>query len=141
LLHTFSDTESESTASVYLDIYSRILNNESMEISREYKDAVAKHLVETVLTAIQKESLSTEQMPLIAEYYLGRIDSVSTHNELVLLLKGLAQKWPVLQPLVTIEEGKMKERLDKQAIVNVEQLVQRGQIDEALTVAKAATQG
>lgn len=112
-----------------------------MEISREYKDAVAKHLVETVLTAIQKEALTTEQMPLIAEYFLGRIESVTTHNELVLLLKGLSQKWPVLQPLVTIEEGKLKERLDKEAIVNVEQLVKNGQIDEALTVAKTATQG
>ena len=72
-----------------------IHNNESMEMTHEYKDEVATRLVETILAAIKNESLTTEDMPIIADYFLPRIERVSTQAELIVLLKELAGKWPV----------------------------------------------
>lgn len=123
-----------------LDFCTTIQNNESMALTRGDKELVAKHLVDTVLNAIQKGELQTEDMPRIADIFLKRIDTITTREEVAALLKEMATTWPVLSSLSAIEEGKMKEEQEVVVAETVETLVKNGQLNEALDAAKAATQ-
>lgn len=111
-----------------------------MALTRGDKELVAKHLVDTVLNAIQKGELQTEDMPRIADIFLKRIDTITTREEVAALLKEMATTWPVLSSLSAIEEGKMKEEQEVVVAETVETLVKNGQLNEALDAAKAATQ-
>lgn len=111
-----------------------------MELTRDEKELVAKNLVELVLAAIKKQELTTEDMPLIADAFLGRVDYLKTREELIVLLQSMAEKWPSISQLVQIQQGKITEQQEVVAAQNVQELVKQGNIQEALTAAKAATQ-
>ena len=110
-----------------------------MELTSEYKEAIAKQLLSLMTKALQENTVTELDLQEMAEWFSLRTKTMTTRAEMTAFIAELAAKWPVLAPLVTLETAKAKEAEEVQVAQNVTELVRTGNLDDALQVAKSAT--
>lgn len=110
-----------------------------MELTPEHKKDVEIKLVEIVADALEHGKLSSDEATQASQFILDRIDEVNTQEELLIFLEELSSLWDVFGHLFVTEQGKIKEKQEDVTAREVETLVEKGNIDEALSVAKKAT--
>ncbi|MDO8461161.1 MAG: hypothetical protein Q7S38_01820 [bacterium] len=111
-----------------------------MEVTQEHKNDLEKKIVESVILALENNTISKEEMPIIAEFVLGKIDVIKTHEELVLFVNELALKWPIFSNIDQIEKGEVQEKKESETAESVLNLAKSGQIEDAVNLAKTMTQ-
>lgn len=111
-----------------------------MDSFAQHKNDLEKRIVETVITSLEKNSLEESQLAEIADFVLGRIDTIQTQEELIAFLNELSFKWPLFSNLSLIEKGDVKDKVEDEVAEGVETLAQTGKIDDAIDLAKTITQ-
>lgn len=115
-------------------------NNTTMDITQEYRTEIERQIVETVVTALeQNPAFSKDDLPLIGDFVLERIDTITTRTAMVDFLEQLAGKWSIFTNLCTTEKGKLQDQKEEQVMKQVLTLAKDGQIDTAIDLAKSAT--
>jgi len=110
-----------------------------MELSAEHKKDVERKIVEMVIDGLEKDTISAQEAQNAASFILEKIYLLKTTEELASFLQELSSKWPIFTNLHTIEQGQAKEKQEDAVVQKVEELTESGNIDEALNLAKTAT--
>jgi hypothetical protein len=109
-----------------------------MEFTIDKKKSVEKMMVDSMIDAVGAGIISEEELAVVSDFILNRIDAIKTEEELVTFLIELSQKWSFFLPIERFIEGEAKEAEDKKSVDKAENLIKNGQIDQALQVLKAA---
>lgn len=110
-----------------------------MELTKEQKYEIEAQIVETVLQALDKNLLIADQLQEIADYSLEGMKKVTNEHELLNFLSGLSLKWKVFEGIAVLQKGKMVKKEEKEVADGVLMLIKEGKIDDALSLAKSAT--
>ena len=110
-----------------------------MEDFKKYLNQIQIDILEVVASGIEKGILKEEELPIIAEFVLNKIDNIKNHYELDPFLTELSSRWPIFSNINKIQEGEVREMEDKEEAQGVLTLLKHGKIDQALSLAKHAT--
>lgn len=110
-----------------------------MEITQGYKNEMEKKIVECMILALENNNLQDSELPQIADLILDNIDNIKTHTELINLLGELSSRWPIFKNIELLEKGEVKEQKENVVVQDVLELARNGKIDDAITLAKSAT--
>lgn len=111
-----------------------------MEFTDEKKKQIEKDIVEMVIAALENNAIKESDMAVIGQMVLERIDKIENQADLILFLEILAERWSIFSPLVTREKGAVEHTADEKKAGQVEAMIKDGNIDEALTLVKSATE-
>jgi hypothetical protein len=111
-----------------------------MEIIQEKKDQIESHIVDIIADAIEQEKITETDLPLISNFVLEKIDTIVSKDQLLLFLTELASNWEIFRTLEVTQRGEIQKKKEEEAVQNISQLVQDGNINDAIQIAKAATQ-
>lgn len=104
------------------------------------KQLLCQQIVDALTAALDKDEISSDDLPVISSSVLDEVNSATDENQLQAVLKGLADEWPVLANLVVLEQGQAKEKVEDEVAKGVSTLAQSGKIDDAISLAKTATE-
>ena len=111
-----------------------------MQISQEYKAHLEKNIVEGIAYGVENQTIQQNELADIARFVLDHIDVITTQEELKQFLADLTAKWPSLEHVALVARRDLDQQEDMQAADHVTDLLKEGQLDEALTAAKSATE-
>ena len=106
----------------------------------ERKEKLEKDLLDSLVSALEKEIITEQDMQTISQYILSKIDLITADEELNLFLSDISSKWPLFSNLSTIASGQQQEKIEDQVVQNVTDLTHEGKIDEAVDLAKTITE-
>lgn len=112
-----------------------------MDFSPDHKKEIETNIVQAIITALEGNGLSKDELPKIADFVLERIDSVKNHDGMVAFLDELSSTWPIFINIASIEKGEVKEKVEDEVTEGVLTLAKSGKIDEAIDLAKTMTEG
>lgn len=105
----------------------------------QHRYQVEQQIVDATLNEFEKGNFTEDQMREIADFTVSAMKNVQSVQDIYNFLQLLSSRWPIFQNLVTIEGGVMKEASDKQVYSGVLDLAKHGNIEEAVKLAKTAT--
>ncbi len=111
-----------------------------MDINQEHRQKIKRSVIEAMIDALEKENLTESDIPEIGKFVLDRIENINTHDELVKFVGELATKWPIFKHIESAEKVVADRQEEVKVADQVEDLVSRGKIEEALGLAKSATE-
>ena len=111
-------------------------HNDYMRISPEYREDVERRILQIMATALESNTLTEADAPLIAKYIIENLDHVEDHQELVRFLDGLSSQWPIFTEVGNIEMAKGIEQNKAAVTHQMEDLVHQGNIQGALDTAQ-----
>ncbi len=111
-----------------------------MGVTADHKEEVIKSIVESIIQALENSNLSEADLPEIGKFVLARIDNIQTHDELVLFVGELATKWSVFKHIESSEKAVAERHDELQTAEKIGDLATSGRIEEALGLAKKATE-
>lgn len=106
-----------------------------MNLDQNYKNKIEEELVKTIATGLEQGRILPKDTQGIADFILGRIDQIASHEQLTQFLSELSFRWPVFSALLSFEQKEAAVKTAKEAA----DLAKQGKIEEALDLAKAAT--
>lgn len=107
-----------------------------MELTEEHKNEVGKQIVLTLANAAEDKKIFMPEIKAVSAFVLERLDSCITHEQLIDFLTQLFLKWPIFSHILTVEKGKGLEEKEKEKVKQLEELIKRRKLDEALEIAK-----
>lgn len=110
-----------------------------MEFTIEKKEELEQKIVEIINASVEQKKIPQEELSSISTYVLNNVDSIQNREGLISFLEQLSARWSIFDDLYALENGGQQEKQEAQAVSNVEQLIESGNIDQALEVAKQAT--
>lgn len=111
-----------------------------MQVTEHHKEEVERRIVEAMIRGLEEGKLTTQESSTIAGIVLGRVDTIATQDAMAEFLTELSAKWPIFQPLMQIELGKVRSILEQKIAHDVLQLAHSGNIEEAIKLAKTMTE-
>lgn len=109
-----------------------------MGLSDEIK-VIEQEVVDTLVASLDKEAISEQELPTIADYVLTHIDNLKTKDEIMPFLRQLSEKWRIFTPLLVMHSGEIKEKQEGKVAKDVLSLAQLGRLDQAIKLAKTMT--
>lgn len=103
-----------------------------------YKNKIGERLTRKLISALEEEKITQEELSTISSYILDNIDKANNNSDLLDFLEHISQKWPIFADNVIIEKADIAESNKEQKVDQVENLIQNNKLDEALKVASAA---
>ncbi len=104
------------------------------------KDVVLNDVVDALILALENGVIKEGDITPIADYVLGRMDDIKSEIEMDQFLSELSTKWPIFSHITSGFQAENKEKADSEVAEGVLTLAQHGKIDEAISLAKTATQ-
>ncbi len=113
-----------------------------------YKDKIGTRIAGILGESLSQGTITEDQSDEIANYILENIDLATTNSELFTFIENLSAKWPIFSSILTSSDqaqtplstaNSVQEKTD-QIIHTTEDLIKENKIDEALQVAKTATE-
>ncbi len=105
----------------------------------QQKTEIERAIVEELLQQVDAKTITLEESMPIVNYCLEKIKPLTTKEEITTFLTSLSAQWPMFNNLLTIENAKEKEANKDATVDEIVSLTKAGQLDEALSVAKTAT--
>lgn len=119
-----------------------------MDPFQAFKDKMGMRIAGILKDSLSQGIINADQSDEIATYILNNIDLATTNSELFTFVEKLSVKWPIFNSILTSSEqiqtpasmdNSAQEKTD-QIIQATESLLKENKIDEALRVAKTATE-
>ncbi len=107
---------------------------------KSHVEDVEKKLLKELVRAIDEEKVTDEETTRMAQTVLDRVDKAKDQNELLLALADLSIKWPFFANVEDIEKGVAQDAVEDKTEQDVLNLAKSGQVEEAITLAKTATE-
>lgn len=111
-----------------------------MDLPEAHIKEVDRKLVETIITALREDLLSAEEYDEVADFVVKGMDAVKTRDQLLEFLRALSAKWKIFTHLLVVEGASNKDSTEDKVYDTAVALAESGKIDEAVAVAKSATQ-
>ena len=120
--------------------------NLSMDPYQAYKDKIGTRIAGILAESLSQGTITEDQSDEIANYVLENIDLAKTNSELFTFIENLSAKWSIFNSILTSSDqaqvpsvNQVQEKTDE-IIHTAEDLIKENKIDEALQVAKTATE-
>lgn len=110
-----------------------------MKLADEIK-LIEKETVDLLISALDKEEITEEELPFICDYILTKTDEIEDHAEVMPFLRELADRWRIFTPLLVKQSGEIKEKAEGEVAAGVLTLAQVGKIEQAIKLAKTMTE-
>jgi acyl-CoA reductase-like NAD-dependent aldehyde dehydrogenase len=110
-----------------------------MDPLAEEKKKLEEAVVETMITALEKEKITEEELPTISNFVLDKVDSAQNIHDLEVFLEELVKKWEIFQPLLVLEKAEKQEKFEEEITQGVLALMEHGKLDHAIKLAQSAT--
>jgi hypothetical protein len=115
-----------------------------MDSLQAYKDKIGMRIAGIISESLSKKIITEDQSDEIATYILENIDLAKSNSELFAFVEGLSVKWPIFNSILTSSDqvqvpNPIQDKTD-QVTHTVGDLLRENKIDEALQVAKTATE-
>lgn len=119
-----------------------------MDSFQAYKDKIGMRTARILKEALSSGTIKEDQSDEVATYILGNIDLAKTNSELLTFVEDLSLKWPIFRSILSSPDQMWTPQLtanqvqDKtnQAVHTAEDFLKENKIEEALQVAKTATE-
>lgn len=111
-----------------------------MDVSEDHKREIEGKIVEDIVLGLENSKLTQMDLPIIADFVLRKIDTVSDHEQMVAFLTELSDKWTIFENIKKIEIGEVKDKTEDKVAENVLNLAKSGQIENAISLAKTMTE-
>lgn len=105
----------------------------------QQKTEIERAIVEELLQQVDAKTITLEESMPIVNYCLEKIKPLTTKEEITAFLTALSAEWPMFNKLLIIENAKEKEANKDEVVDEIVSLAKDGKLDEALSVAKTAT--
>ncbi len=103
-------------------------------------EKVDRRLLESLITAIEADKINDEELPVLANFVLEKIDSTKNHEQLIKGLEELSAKWPIFDNIEELERGEVQEAKEDKVEQDVLNLAKNGRVEEAISLAKTMTE-
>ncbi|OGH12390.1 MAG: hypothetical protein A2857_01495 [Candidatus Levybacteria bacterium RIFCSPHIGHO2_01_FULL_36_15] len=110
-----------------------------MQLTDEHKKDIERSIMECIINALNKDLISSKDLPEISSYVLPKAETITTQEEMITFLKELSVKWNIFSQVLSSENGEVRGQMESQTVDKVTDLVKSGKIDEALDLAKSVT--
>lgn len=97
-------------------------------------------ILDVVIENLEKNVISEDEIIPIADFVLGKIDSVNNEIDKAAFLSELSSKWSIFRNITLVQSAENRERVEGEVASGVLHLAQSGKISEALSLAKSITQ-
>lgn len=87
------------------------------EFTQEEKKEIESKLVTQILSSLEQNKISLQDMKEIANFILDRIEVVKDKTQLIIFLEGLQNKWNVFKNIYLVYKNMMLEEKEK-AVIN-----------------------
>lgn len=114
-------------------------NNDTMEFTAVEKQELEQKIVDIITSSLEQKKVTEDELSPISTYVLNNIDTIKDREGLLYFLEQLSARWAIFDDLYELEKGGDKKKEDDQAVKNIEGLIESGNLDQALAVAKQAT--
>lgn len=111
-----------------------------MEITQEKKKEIEKAIVDKSITALEQGFIKEDDLGIIAKFTLDKIDTLKTQDDLIVFLRELSNKWHFFSDMLVIESGEIQKNNERMVIEQIQGLTDNGNLDEAIKIAKQATE-
>ncbi|MCL4386847.1 hypothetical protein M1307_00435 [Patescibacteria group bacterium] len=108
-----------------------------MEYNKERKEEIENKILDILIEGLETGAFTTQQASEIANFVLVKIEVVNDQASLVNFLYDLSSKWSSFVNIYEIEDGKIERDLEQNAVKEALDLVKKGEIDQALNLAKS----
>jgi len=108
-----------------------------MDALQAKKAELEKRLVGVILQEVGKETINLNQAKEMTSFWLAKVGSLTSEEELLNLVKEMAVKWPIFDGVVLVEQGNIQKDEEVKVADDVTSLIKNGKIEEALGLAKA----
>lgn len=123
-----------------LDISCGLCNHEIMDgFTQEHKREIEWKLIDVIISSLKQGTITEEELPTVASYILDTIKTVKNHDQLLQFLRDLSARWSIFSPVLVVESGEVKEKMEDKVASDVLKLAKENKIEEALTLAKTVT--
>ncbi|MDP2632933.1 MAG: hypothetical protein Q8P25_04415 [Candidatus Curtissbacteria bacterium] len=110
---------------------------ELVDVSNSHRDEILKKIVKDLVMAMENNSVTEADLPLIANFVLNNIDTDQNHDQLIAHLDELSKRWPFFEKVEQLERGEVKEANEDRVEKNVLIMVKAGQTEQAISLAKS----
>lgn len=89
------------------------------------KDEIFTLLRDAMISGLEKEMLTEDEMQKSASYILFHLDAVKTNKELVLFLRDLSTSWSAYMPVYVFAKQKDVVAVDTVKLANIQSKIQQ----------------
>lgn len=114
-----------------------------MDLSQDHIKEVDRRLVETIITALREDFLTADEYDEVADFVvkgMDNVETVKTQDELLRFLRELSSKWKIFTHVLVVESAATRDTAEDKVYENAVALAESGNIEEAVAVAKSATE-
>jgi hypothetical protein len=103
---------------------------------QNYPELAQTLIFDKTMSSLEKGLITESDLPIIAKFVLKHTKSIKTHDNFIGFLQLIAIKWPIYHNLAKAEEGKIKTQMDAHLAKNMLRLIHKGQVQQAIDLAK-----
>lgn len=111
-----------------------------MALTQEQIDRTYKKILDEVVVGLEAGDIEAYEASEIAEYVLGKVEEIESEQAISNFYEQIVDLWPAMDNLLSDKRTEDIEKKEQEASEGALALLQQGKIDEALSVAKTATQ-
>jgi hypothetical protein len=74
-----------------------------MEFTEEYKKSLELRMVGSIIAGLEQGQLEVNELHVLADAILKEIDTIKTHDALIVFLEDIARRWPIFQTVLESE--------------------------------------
>lgn len=82
---------------------------DSKEVTKERKEQIQRKILEIIIDALERNLLETEELPLIGDFVLKKMEGITSEPELFLFFSVLERKWKIFHDVENFEPVETKE--------------------------------
>ena len=110
-----------------------------MDPLADEKKKLEEAIVENMISSLEQEKITDDDLPTISSYVLEKIDAAQTSHDLEAFLEELATKWEIFQQLLTLKKAELQRKVEEEVTQGVLVLMEHGKLDHAIKLAQSAT--
>jgi hypothetical protein len=112
-----------------------------MDPVNAYREKIGERLTRRLVQALKDKEIAQDDFAEISTFILDNIDNAKSNEELVQFLEDVARQWPFLSDMVVDEKKEAETQNVQEKVQQIDTLITQNKIDDALQVAKDATDG
>jgi len=110
-----------------------------MDALQDKRYELEKRIIEVLLNSIENETLTLDQASEVTDFWLTKMEDLTSEEELSNFAKELSAKWPMFDRIALAEQSDTQKQEDVGVADNVVSLVKDGKLEEAIDLAKSQT--
>jgi len=110
-----------------------------MALTGEDKDIIYKKIIDIIINALEVNDIEEHEAERIAQFTLDGMSNIVSESQLGDFYDDLSSRWEIFTPLLKEIEGSRREKVENEMSEGALTLLEHGRIDDALKLAKTAT--